>query len=55
MTQQEQLEAEMTELERMGSQPFASYLRPELVEYDLSVLDEPITPAQREHNDNEGR
>ncbi len=49
--EQDQLEAEMTELHRVGSQPFNGYLRPELVEYDLSVLES--DNPQREHN--EGR
>jgi hypothetical protein len=35
---------ELAELQRVGSQPFGSYLRPELIEYDVSVLNQPINP-----------
>ena len=46
MTKQEHLEAELAELERVGSQPFNSYLRPELVEYDMKVFNRELAPDE---------
>ena len=45
-TKQEQLEAEFRELKRVGSQPFNAYLRPELVEHDLTVFDRELIPDE---------